>query len=473
MMLTLQILLVFGLPWATGIALWILFTNRPRAWYEWSSAVGYGFFVGLLTTSILAGIVMLALAEASRFLVSLALVLALGLSVAKMWGASFAAGWYAERRRVYGVGRVIWWVLLAWLLWRFTLTLSEAFSHPIYPWDAWSTWAVKAKVWFGLNEIVPFVSHAFWLQQDGAELYTTQAWGYPPLIPLWQMWVALGLEQWHEPLINITWPLCGMALILAMYGQLRTIGLGPLVAMVACYLLGSLPILNTHMALAGYGDLLLASGHGLATLALLRFAVTREDRQYWVAVAIAAGLMYIKLEGAVWFVTLVPALIMARLGPANRVKFIVVSLLLAALIIYLERLSFWVPTLGVVRLEPGNLHIPLIGDLVLGFRDTSRAVLTVLFDGPNWHLLWFAVVAAVVVRFRHLLNNSARATGLTIVICGMTFLFFLFFFTDASQWADNFTSTNRLVLHLVPAVIAWLAILTCEINPRWNSSNTT
>ncbi|GJM09587.1 MAG: hypothetical protein DHS20C11_18630 [Lysobacteraceae bacterium] len=471
MSMVMQTLLVFALPWATGIALWSFLTARPRSGFEWAGAIGYGYFVGLLVTSVLAGIVMLILADASRFLVVLALFLILGFCLAKLWGRDASHSAPASPASSVLL-RVLWWALLAWLSWRFFITLSEAVARPIYPWDAWSTWAVKAKIWFGLNDIVPFVPHEVWLNQNGSDLYTTQAWGYPPLIPLWQMWVALGVEQWHEPLINATWPLCGLALILAMYGQLRTIGLTPTVAMLACYVLGSLPILNTHMALAGYGDVLLASGHGLATLALLRFAVTNEYRQYWVAVGIAAGLMYIKLEGAVWLVTLLPALVMARLESKGRRWFVAVATLLALILLFLDRISFWVPTLGVVRIEPGLLHIPLIGDYVLGFRNTGKAILTVMFDAPNWHLLWFAVVAGVILRFRHLLDTRVRATGTTIVTCGLAFLFFLFFYTDASQWADNFTSTNRLVLHLVPAIVAWLALLVNESKPPWTSSST-
>ena len=42
---------------------------------------------------------------------------------------------------------------------------------------------------------------------------------------------------------------------------------------------------------------------------------------------------------------------------------------------------------------------------------------------------------------------------------GYAFLFVLFFLTDAAAWAENFTSVNRVLLHIVPVTVAWLSLL--------------
>ena len=39
------------------------------------------------------------------------------------------------------------------------------------------------------------------------------------------------------------------------------------------------------------------------------------------------------------------------------------------------------------------------------------------------------------------------------------FLFVLFFFTDASKWAENLTSINRVLLHIVPTSVMFTALL--------------
>ena len=55
--------------------------------------------------------------------------------------------------------------------------------------------------------------------------------------------------------------------------------------------------------------------------------------------------------------------------------------------------------------------------------------------------------------------------GFLVVLGVLGFLFVLFFFTDASAWAENYTSTNRLILHIVPALFSLLALLLASLDP--------
>jgi len=55
-------------------------------------------------------------------------------------------------------------------------------------------------------------------------------------------------------------------------------------------------------------------------------------------------------------------------------------------------------------------------------------------------------------------DRCARSLGALLVGCTL-FLFVLFFFTDAAAWAENYTSANRLVLHIVPALFSLIAVL--------------
>lgn len=56
-----------------------------------------------------------------------------------------------------GAARIVWWLVLGWLSLRFALLLVEVLVRPLYPWDAWTQWATKARVWFELKTIAPFV----------------------------------------------------------------------------------------------------------------------------------------------------------------------------------------------------------------------------------------------------------------------------------------------------------------------------
>jgi hypothetical protein len=88
---------------------------------------------------------------------------------------------------------------------------------------------------------------------------------------------------------------------------------------------------------------------------------------------------------------------------------------------------------------------------------------------PNWHLLWYLVPVAIVLRWRLFATDRvARSLGAMLGACA-AFLFVLFFFTEASAWAENFTSANRLILHVVPAVFSLLAVLLADVS--WSSGD--
>ena len=59
--------------------------------------------------------------------------------------------------------------------------------------------------------------------------------------------------------MNLPWWLIGVAFALAVYGALRALDMSALAALVGTFSWSSLPILNVHVALAGYADLPMAA----------------------------------------------------------------------------------------------------------------------------------------------------------------------------------------------------------------------
>ena len=62
----------------------------------------------------------------------------------------------------------------------------------------------------------------------------------------------------------------------AFYGHARAAGASPVTALAFTYMLLSMPLLNTHVALAGYADLLLGACYCAAIMAFHNWSVTRE-----------------------------------------------------------------------------------------------------------------------------------------------------------------------------------------------------
>jgi hypothetical protein len=291
-----------------------------------------------------------------------------------------------------------------------------------------------------------------WLAYPQDALRTAAAWSYPELLAWMQLWFASGVGAWNEPLVDVAW--CGAlaAFVLAAYGYWRALGIAPWIALILVYGLVSLPLIDAHVALAGYADLWVGVTLGLATLAWTRWLIDRERGQLVLAVAAALCLPAIKLEGMVWLVAFLAAFacdVVPRrwrwLGLPGLALIVVAGVL--------------VISHGSMHVSWNRIDIPSIGTFALAWHSVGGAIAASLFTLPNWHLLWDVVpVLLVLFRRRFVDDRAARMLGLMLLI-DFAFLFVLFFLTTASAWAQDFTSANRLVLQLVPSVFALLAVL--------------
>jgi len=453
-------LLAWLLPLAAGAGAVRLAQGRAPWQGATSAALGTGWIVGVFVAATIAG---LTGREATRdafpgawpwlagiAVVAWAFVAWRARTVPRARGADISA---AASSSV----RIAWWLLLALVMLRFGLLAWEASLRPVFPWDAWSAWAVKPKTWMLLGHAEPFIDFAAWL--DGAPGHTTATWNYPELLAWIEVWFASAAGGWNEPLVDLAW--CGAlaAFALAAYGYWRGSGVRALPAMVLVYALVSLPLLDAHVALAGYADLWIAVTLGLAALAWSRWLVQREQAQWWLALVLAACLPAIKLEGAVWLALFAVVMVLERIP--LRWRLTIVGALAFAFVggIATGGFSMPVPGLGWVGLAWGRIAIPGMPPFELRWHAVGEATLASLFALPNWHLLWYALPALVLWRRRALRDDpAARMLGL-LVLVQLLVLFVLFFFTMAAAWAQDYTSANRLVLQIVPCVFVFAAAL--------------
>ena len=206
--------------------------------------------------------------------------------------------------------RLVWIGLLAWLALRFLLLAADIAWQPLYPWDAWVQWATKARVWYELGRIAPFARAEEWFASPGG-VYFDAAPNYPATVPLLQVWSCIALGRWDDSAMNWPWLFLLIALTCAVYGALRGEGIAPLAALVGAYLVASLPLLDTHAALAGYADLPMATIYTLAALAFYRWAMRRHRLDAALALGLALCCPLIKIPGLVWALTLLPGVVVA------------------------------------------------------------------------------------------------------------------------------------------------------------------
>jgi hypothetical protein len=201
----------------------------------------------------------------------------------------------------------------------------------------------------------------------------------------------------------------------------------------------------------------------MAILCWLRWLAQGNRGQCLLAIFFALCLPMIKLEGAVWLLLLVAVMLLGRLSRRWRWMVLAVLVATAAIGIAFGGIRLPIFGLGWIDVAWGRVTIPALGELDLYWRPVGAAMLSGLLTLPNWHLLWYLAPLVVVLRWRvFATDRSARSLGALLVGCTL-FLFILFFFTDASAWAENYTSANRLVLHIVPVVFSLMALLLADV----------
>lgn len=456
-------LLAWLLPLAAGSGLCVVLGCGLRGRWDIAAALGNGLLLGWFLTAWLVSL--LSSADTPHAFAHVAPWL--GAIAVLAWAGAIAL----RRRQAWAVTpplprawRIAWWLFLALIVVHLAVLGSEALLRPTFPWDAWSAWAVKPKTWFLLDHYVPYVDPASWLADPSVPARTSAVWDYPPLLAWLQVWFASACGEWNEPRINLAWTGVLAAVAVASYGQWRAIGIGRGLAMALVYAFVSLPLVGVHAALAGYADIWLAAALGMAVLAWLRWLRRREVGQLVLAIAFVLSLPVIKLEGAVWLLVFSVVAVLAMLPVRWRWRLVALAIGLVVLGVALGGFLFPMLGLGWVRVDWGQVVVPALGTLDLHWRPVGTAMLSGLLTLPNWHLLWYVLPLLVIWRWRVLVHDRASACLGSMLGACAAFLFVLFFFTDASAWAQNYTSANRLVLHLVPAVFSLAALLLADLS---------
>jgi hypothetical protein len=457
------LVLGLALPWCLGLSLLLAFDwPRPAADGGASGSptrghalrLGYGYFIGVLLITLWMRALAFAGTGFSRLSIGvplLAATTALLLLASRQHGLSLAAVrdtvTMLIRPPLPRWQRVGWALLLAWLAFRFAALAVEVAWRPLYPWDAWTQWATKARVWYELSRIVPFVPADAWLAGQGGAFFDA-APGAPATIPLLQAWGSIALGRWDDSAMNWPWLLMLVALALAAYGAFRDAAIRPLGALIGAYLVVSLPLVDAHVALAGDADLMLSGVYALAALAFHRWARGRDMRDGVLALLLALSCPLIQTQGVVWALTLVPGIVVALL-PRRGLKLVAWSFGVVALaLLVLARTR---PTLRGI-----SLH--------LDYGPAWRTLLDVYLVLGNWHLLWYGAAALAIVGARRLVRPPLAPLA-SVVAAALAFLLVTLLFPgNVAAWSADFAAINRTTLHVAPLLACLCVLLWAELS---------
>jgi len=457
-----------ALPWCAGCAL-----LRLAAWPaspgtggrtaaggagRIALTLGYGFFFGLLLLTLWMRALSAFGVGFGRWTIGAPLaVLAAGaiIHLARKRRVSFA--------RVRAVARAVvlpplprwqrrlWIALLAWLALRFATLAAEVASRPLYPWDAWTQWATKARVWYALGRMAAFISADQWLTGSTGAYFDVSP-SSPATVPLLQAWSAIALGRWDDAATNWPWLCMLLALALAAYGMLRDGDTPPLGALVGAWLVASLPFLDTHVALAGCPDLMLAGSYTLAALALYRWSSRRDPRDGVLALLLALACSIVDASGPIWSLTLVLAAIVAA-WPRPGLR--LVAWILVATILGIAVLAGETPLFGIAP----RLH----------YAPEWRALGGAFFLSNNWNLLWYAAVVLTLLGGRRLVQPPL-ATLATVVVSALVWIAVAAVLRrDTAEWFPGSVIVNRTMLPAAPLAVVLGCLLWRQLTQSWEA----
>lgn len=341
------------------------------------------------------------------------------------------------------------------------VALVNNLARPIFPWDAFTTWMYRAKAWTLTDTITPMQPAIDWLQRGGGSDFAIYASDYSATLSAFAAMCSAVSGGWHEGAASLPWSSAFLALGLIVYGMLRRWSLPPLNSIVGAYLLLSLPLLETHAALAGYADLWMLATSGIGLSMLLLWHHKPEQGIFLLAFLLLLLGSQLKTEGWMWL--LLGSIFTLLSTTSQRIGYrwpLLIGLSIAGFIVATQTYHVDLGVLGEWGLAGQQLHAGPFGSFTLRPFNALPVYAKLVFYDASFHLL--AVLSAfglmVATAFtprtaRHWWVMVALIAASQVVIFGLA---------QHSLYAEQGTAIGRLLLQVSPVflVVGWVGLNT-------------
>lgn len=352
------------------------------------------------------------------------------------------------------------WLALGLLAGHLILVLTENWLRPTLPWDAWTTWIYRGKAWFFDQTLTPALPAIEWWQQPTAAI-AVEANQYPPLVSLLTALVATLDGGWNESSVTTQGSLLAVVLCAVAYGGARTLGLARLMALLATVAMVSLPLVMSHLSLAGYADLWQALYTSTALVLLLIYRQEQQARGHarWAVAGLllaSAGLL-VKNEGAIWLVVFIAiALLISQRTRHAALLAAAIGVIGLGLAVWLTPISVTLPLLGTWGITHDALLLGVFGEQRLVISPVVSVYLSQLVAQQNFSILAPLLLAGLVALWikKHPLAEAASWMVALPIAAQMA----IFALTDYGMFAVSGTASARLLLHFVPVWVLITAV---------------
>ena len=96
-------------------------------------------------------------------------------------------------------------LLLALLVLHCWLILSNNLGRTTFPWDAFTTWMYRAKLWVLQDNLSTLMSVTSWLSSGGASGFAIYADKYPPALSVYAAFISALTGGWQPAIVGLVW----------------------------------------------------------------------------------------------------------------------------------------------------------------------------------------------------------------------------------------------------------------------------
>lgn len=292
----------------------------------------------------------------------------------------------------------------------------DVWLRPLFPWDAWYTYALQAKVYTHLGELVEFVNQYQWRDHPTEGVFNTYV-AHGQFVPLIQTWMGIGIGRWSESLVNLPWPGAWLAIALLIGGSARMQGLKPAPAALAGAAVIALPMAGVHAVLAGYAELWMA---GFAILLVISLISASSGRTHlgWLLIAVIAAIavFWLKRYGLILVGIIVLTALLSMVGQRYQWRVLgLTAATAAAMLWYLAMgapfdLSISLGGLGEIGFRDAEFKAPGIPNITIQERDVGVGLLlaSLLFSQSFLLMTWLSLSFLTASAYRFPDNISTR-----------------------------------------------------------------
>lgn len=340
------------------------------------------------------------------------------------------------------------------ILFEVSYAFFRALIKPIEAYDAVAIYAIKSKIFF-LARAIP---HDFFARAVNNFPHPD----YPLNIPLAETLMYLFMGNLNDQLVKAMFPLYFTCILMILYFAVRRFA-SRTYAFLFTFILATIPQFNAYAANA-YLDLPFAFYAFTSALFLYWWFVDRKNARFLIVSAVMAGLAgWTKNEGMMFcaaYIALTAVFFVFNLRKLSRkdiTSFFLYVVIIAAILapwLYIKSASHLVNT------DVGKIDSKVfsIWKEVYKLKPIFYEFQKQLFGPKKWNILWIVLIFSIIVNVSGAFRGARKyiAIYLALIVSGYIFIYMaapidVTFFVKKT-W-------SRFMLHFLPIVIYWLALM--------------